>query len=76
MKATIMLKKKGQVTLGKWHFKFGFIPLYQATNLYIFHFGIFKLTSFPSEGYMITKENYKGFWFKKEFFIRGFEINL
>ncbi len=76
MKTTSIYKKKGQITIGKWHFKFGIIPLYQAMNLYMFHFGIFKLISFPSEGYIITKEHYKGFWLRKEFFIRGFEINL
>lgn len=76
MKATRKLSKKGRLELGKWHFKFGFVPLYQATNLYIFHFGIFKIIRFPQEGFDVSKSDYKGFWFRKQFFIWGFEINL
>jgi len=64
--------KKKQV--GKWHFKFGLIPCYWSRNGFLFHFGIFKLISFPPEGEIITKKNYKGFWIRKDW--NGFEINL
>lgn len=68
--------KKGQIVFNKWMFKLGFVPLYQATNLYVIHFGIFKITSRPPEGDILTTKNYQGFWWRKQFFIRGFEINI
>ena len=69
--------KKGKIEIGKWHFKLGFIPIYWRRNGYMFHFGIFKLLSFPSEGETIGRAHYKGFWFRKEFGEwSGFEINL
>ena len=68
--------KKGEIKLNKWHFKFGIIPIYWRKEGYMFHFGIFKTTSFPAEGSMIHKSNYKGFWIRKEFVLNGFEITL
>ncbi len=68
--------KKGLVNIGKWHFKFGIIPIFWRTRGYMFHFGIFKLLSFPLEGSTISRENYKGFWIRKEFEWQGFEINF
>lgn len=68
--------KRGQLILDRWSFKFGIIPMYQAPHWYTFHFGIFKMISFPREGEMIQKKNYKGFWFRYEFTIDGFEISL
>lgn len=76
MKATTKTSKKGRLEIGKWQFKFGFVPLYQVNNLYMFHFGIFKLLKFPPEGFDFSLSKYKGFWIRREFFIRGFEINL
>lgn len=73
----IKIKKKSTLQMGKWHFKFGLTPVYWRTRGYMFHFGIFKLTSLPPEGEMFSKKNYKGFWFRKEFDEwSGFEINL
>lgn len=67
---------KGQITVGKWHFKFGVIPTYWHQNVMLFHFGIFKLIKYPLEGYMIDKSCYKGFWLRKQFRINGFEISV
>lgn len=66
--------KKGQLTIGKWHFKLGLVPAYWIRNGMMFHFGIFKITNYPLEGEQLTKEHYKGFWIQKTF--TGFEINL
>ena len=69
--------KKGELQLDRWHFKLGFIPIYWRRNGYMLHFGIFKMRFFPPEGHAITKECYKGFWFRKEFGqFSGFEINF
>jgi len=69
--------KKGVIVLGKWHFKLGFIPIFWKQNGYLLHFGIFKITKLPQEGCGITKDNYKGFWVRKEINEwRGFEINF
>ena len=66
--------KKGEIQIGKWHFKFGMIPVYYRNDCMLFHFGVFKMIGYPPEGEMIGKKHYKGFWFRKEFY--GFEINL
>ena len=66
--------KRGEITLGKWHFKLGFTNFYACKYAFIFHFGIFKITSYPTEGEMISKENYKGFWLRKE--LKQFEIGF
>ena len=68
--------RRGEVSIGKWSFKLGIIPIYWRNNGLMFHFGIFKLTSFPPEGEVITGKNYKGFWIRKEFEFRGIEINI
>ena len=69
--------RKDELKLNKWHFKFGFFPIYWRRNGYMFHFGIFKMTDWPPEGEIITKKCYRGFWFRKEFGqFNGFEINL
>lgn len=70
------LMKRGLIELNKWHFKLGIVPIYWLKRGYLLHFGIFKLTSFPPEGIAIAKENYKGFWIRKEIDWKGFEINL
>ena len=73
----ILSMKKGEIQLNKWHFKLGFIPIYWRRNGYMLHCGIFKMRFFPPEGSKITKECYKGFWFRKEFGqFNGFEINF
>lgn len=71
------MKTTGMITINKWHFKLGFIPYAMAgLYIYMFHFGIFKLISWPPEGEIITKENYKGFWFRKTINLAdGFEIS-
>lgn len=72
-----MSKNKGNLTLGKWHFKLGVISTYWDNFGYMFHFGIFKLNSFPEDlGKMVDKENYTGFWFRKVIRIEGFEISF
>lgn len=68
--------KKGELTLGKWHFKLGFIPTYWSINGFLLHFGIFKLLSMPNEGEVITTKNYKGFWLRKHFHFSGIEISF
>jgi hypothetical protein len=64
---------KGKITLNKWHFKFGLIHN-PYTRSILFHFGIFKPISFPNEGWPYQKENYKGFWYRKD--CDGFEISI
>lgn len=66
--------EKGQLQLNKWHFKFGIIPNYWRMRGYMFNFGIFKIINLPKEGW-IGKDNYKGFWIRKEFDWKGFEIH-
>ena len=68
--------KKASIEIGKWHFKLGIISTYWDNFGYMVHFGFFKPISFPAEGQMITKENYKGFWFRKVIRIRGFELSF
>ena len=68
--------KKGQLGVGKWHFKLGLISRPYAPNMFLLHFGIFKITSRPPEGGIITKTNYKGFWLKKDIKINDFEISI
>ena len=69
------MNKKGQLTIGKWHFKLGVIPYY-PTGGFLAHFGIFKLMKYSPEGEMIAKAQYKGFWFRKDFHFNGFEISF
>jgi len=68
--------KKGELTIGKWHFKLGLLPraFTLSCGKMFFHFGIFKLLSYPPEGCMIAKENYKGFWLRKEW--EGIDIGF
>lgn len=70
------MSKKGVITIGKWCFKFGIVPDYNRIRGYLFHFGIFKVISRPLEGEVITKKNYKGFWLRKYFDWKGFEIKF
>jgi hypothetical protein len=70
------MKKKGMITINKWHFKLGIIPVCWRRNGVMAHFGVFKVLKYPPEGEEITKECYKGFWFRKEFEFKGFEINI
>ena len=58
----------------KWTFKLGFIVLGYTQHTYLLHFGIFKLMEFPTQGATIDPSKYKGFWWRKEITIKGFEI--
>lgn len=60
--------------LNKWTFRLGLVPMYYKLHGMVFSFGIFKLTSKPPEGEIITKKNYKGFLVRKDF--NGFFINF
>jgi hypothetical protein len=71
-----MKSTRGLLTIGKWHFKLGIIPVSFANHGYMFHFGIFKLLKFPSEGAIFVKTDYKGFWLRKTIEWRGFELSL
>lgn len=51
--------------LNKWQFVFIWGNSWATCHHRCFVFGIFKLTSFPEEGAMITKQNYKGFLIDK-----------
>jgi len=64
-----------QHILNKWQYLFywGTDPM-RGLDSRQFHFGIFKLISFPNEGEMIEKTNYKGFWIKKNW--RPFTIEI
>jgi hypothetical protein len=66
--------RTGQIELDKWHFKLGLVYTWYSRH-YMFHFGIFKLLSYPPEGEIYTKKNYKGFWFRRDIFSDGFEIS-
>lgn len=52
----------------------GIIPSPIMRQGIFIHFGIFKLLSFPPEGQLISKSEYKGFWFRKNFSPSGFEL--
>lgn len=67
---------RGELILNKWCFKLGIIPIYWRRNGLFISFGIFKLISIPPEGQQINKKHYKGFWLKKDFEFKGFEINI
>ena len=50
--------------LNKWQIELRFNKDYirmMFPNLYILTVGVYKFTSFPEEGAMISKSNYKGF---------------
>lgn len=66
--------KKSSIKLNKWHFIMGIIPSPIMRQGIFIHFGIFKLLSFPPEGQLISKSEYKGFWFRKNFSPSGFEL--
>lgn len=51
--------------LDKWQFVFIWGDYFVSCHRRHFVFGIFKLTSIPEEGTMITKQNYKGFLINK-----------
>ncbi len=65
--------KKGELTIGKWHFKLGIIPNHYS-KIILVHFGIFKLLKHPPEGWPYKEDYYKGFWWRKDW--TGFEINV
>lgn len=57
-------------------FKIGRCPLYmRGFNPYI-RFYLLRLKSFPQEGMMIQKENYKGFLIDRLFFRNGFCVYI
>lgn len=66
--------KKAELTIGKWHFKIGILPIYFRPGKIVVHFGVFKLLKVPNEGWPYTKDDYKGFWFRKEW--SGFDIGF
>lgn len=66
--------RKGEITLGKWHFKLGFMKVMWRDDYFMFHFGIFKLLHYPPEGGEFTKEHYKGFWIRK--YWSGFDVGF
>lgn len=72
----IPINKRGQLTIGRWHFKLGVISIYWERNGFLAHFGIFKLLKYPPEGEKFSKAQYKGFWLRKEFKFEGWEISL
>jgi hypothetical protein len=61
--------------LGKWQFVFywGDASLYRPCR-HNFVLGILKLVSFPAEGEMLSKANYKGFFINK--YYKPFEIHI
>lgn len=63
--------------LHKWTFNFGFYPNVRRWGPnFVFSFGVFKIIDIPPPGEVIWKKYYKGFWFRKDININGFEINL
>jgi hypothetical protein len=71
-----MKPTKGIITIGHWHFKLGITRAYWIDNGFLIQFGIFKFLSMPQEGMEVTKANYKGFWLRKKWFPKGFEISF
>ena len=66
-----------RIQLNNWMFRLWWIPN-PATfpKGMTFHFGLFKIHTFPPEGEAFGKEHYHGFWIQKDFEFRGFAINL
>lgn len=62
--------------IGKWQFVFSWNYAYERIGGHRLIFGIFKLKSLPSEGCMITNENYDGFIINKYFEPFSININL
>jgi len=56
--------------LNKWQIFIKWGELFYARNMRDFQFAILKITSFPQEGEMLTKKNYKGFWLNKSWNIK------
>jgi hypothetical protein len=52
----------------RWHIVCRLVPnVYARNGGYACDIGCFKLTSYPPEGEMVSKKNYKGVWFRKDF---------
>jgi hypothetical protein len=70
--------KKAKFQLNSWCFRLALRPEYWSREGYVFEFGIFKITQYPPEAEELSKEDYKGFWFKKYFNLKwkGFEIHI
>lgn len=66
------------VRIGKWYFKLGFIPLYDASHMFLLHFGIFKVVPDPNRepGTDLNNKDIKGFWWMKKLIIKGFELSI
>lgn len=58
--------------LNKWQFRCGLTRDYrylELTGWHIFEIYLVKLLSFPPEGAMLGKDNYKGFIFRFKFWL-------
>ena len=64
------MKKEIIIDRKKWNFIFGLVPVFYRPDVFEFHFGFFKIILQPSEGEIITRKNYKGFWV--HWIFRGF----
>lgn len=73
IKVVSTMSTKNLLVIGEWHFKIGLLVAKWSLDTLFFHFGVFKLISHPKEGEMYSKENYKGFWIRKE--IKGIECS-
>jgi len=64
--------ERGRMTLGRWQLKIGVDRIYEGYVM--FHFGIFKMTSFPKEGELVMPRHYDGFWLRRV--TRGFGLDI
>lgn len=55
--------------LNHWHFEFITSSYFNGMTGRYFSLGFFKLLSYPEEGYIFTKKNYQGFWFRKTLYL-------
>lgn len=60
--------------LNKWRFLFSWGDCWYKSHGREFNFALIKLISFPPEGEMTNKENYKGFWIRKNW--KGFNFKI
>ncbi len=60
--------------LNKWRFEFLLFPAWHAQGKMQFTLGFFKILNLPEEGTVIGRDNYKGFWLRKEFNLPAFGV--
>lgn len=61
--------------LNRWQFELSFLPDYRSKLAYLGCMGVFRITSWPEEGYTLTKANYDGFiWTWGVRLWRGFRL--